>query len=82
MRVFVIWCWGLSSLGSGRGFIFLNVVGVVFKLKCFFGIFILFWDYYEKFFQWFCFCEKKFAVVLFFLEVVEEVYLWSISKKR
>jgi hypothetical protein len=60
----------------------LNVAGAVSKLKCFSGIFISFWDHHEKSFQWFRFCEKKSAVVLFFLEAVEEAHLWSISKKR
>lgn len=82
MRVFVIWCWGPPSSGSGRGPILLNVAGAVSKLKCFSGIFISFWDHHEKSFQWFRFCEKKSAVVLFFLEAVEEAHLWSISKKR
>lgn len=58
------------------------VAGAVSKLKCSSGIFISFWDHHEKSFQWFRFCEKKSAVVLFFLEAVEEAHLWSISEKR
>lgn len=89
MRIIVTWCRGGADLppsppcsGNSQGPILLNVAGAVPKLKYSSGIFISFWDHHEKSFQWFRFCEKKSAVVLFFLEAVEEAHLWSISEKR
>lgn len=61
--------------------ILLNVAGAVSEFKCTSGIFISFWDHHEKSFQWFRFCEKKSAVVLFFLEAAEKAHLQSIREK-